>query len=87
MNENKQLILDKLCETLRLTAAAGTGNPLKELRYVKDGYDEYAIPVFEDGTGEPTATHPHGYYAVNISCDSGIAIVMDVVKQFVRKVW
>ena len=39
--ENKQEILTAICETLRLTRNAGTGNALKEIRYVKDDYGEY----------------------------------------------
>ena len=86
--ENKQVILDKLCEAFRMTRHFGypEGNPLKEIRYEKYGYDEYAVPIFDDGSGEPNEYYPKGYYAVNITGDSGIAIIEDVVKQFVRKV-
>ena len=79
--ENKQEFLIKLCELLRMTNAASTGNPLKEIRYVKSEYGEVARPIFENGSGAD------GYYDINITGDSCIAILMDVVKQFVKRVW
>ena len=79
--ENKQEFLNKLCELLRMTNAAGTGNPLKEIRYVKSEYGEVARPIFESGSGAD------GYYDINIAGDSCIAILSDVVKQFCKKVW
>ena len=87
--ENKQEILNSLCATLQMTEAAGYlyGNPLKEIRYVKRGSDEFAVPIFADGNGEPNDYYPNGYYAVNISGDSGVAVVMDVISNFVRRVW
>ena len=84
MYEDKQAICNKFCETLKLTRAAGspTNNALKELRYMKlDNGMEIVRPVFEDGTGE------NGYYDVNVSCDSGVAIIMDITKQFIREMW
>lgn len=80
--ENKAKFLESLKNTLLLTNAAGYGNPLKELRYIKlDNGDEFVRPIFEDGTGE------NGYYDVDISGDSNIGILYDVVKNFCRKVW
>lgn len=80
--ENKQQICNAICQALRKTDAAGNNNALAELRYIrKNNGDEIVRPVFENGTGED------GYYDINISGDSGIAIFMDVVNQFVRKVW
>lgn len=80
--EDKQAILDAICEALRLTSASGTGNPLVEIRYIqKPNGTELARPIFENGTGED------GYYDVNITCDSGIAIFKDIVKQFINVVW
>lgn len=84
MRENKQAICDALCVALMLTANAGSGNALKELRYLKTGngrYSEAVRPVFEDGTGED------GYYDINVSCDSGTAMIVDIANQFIRKVW
>jgi len=80
--ENKQQICNAICQALRKTDAAGNNNALAELRYIrKNNGDEIVRPVFENGVGED------GYYDINISGDSGIAIFMDVVNQFVRKVW
>ena len=80
MEENKQAICDAFLKTLLLTRAAGYGgNPLKELRYIPE--KEIVRPVFEDGSGED------GWYDVHVACDSGIAIIMDLVSQFVRVVW
>jgi hypothetical protein len=87
MMEDKQRICDAMCETLRLTRAAGspTNNPLVELKYMtkEEGgrFEETVRPIFEDGCGK------NGYYDINISWDSGIAIVMDIVNQFVKKMW
>lgn len=85
--ENKQEILNAICAALRLTRNAGTGNALMEIRYMEDKGSEYAIPIFENGNGEPDKYYPHGYYAVNITGDSGTAIFNDISRQFINKVW
>ena len=85
--ENKQKICDAMCEALRLTRAAGspTNNPLVELRYLtkEEGgrYEETVRPIFEDGCGK------NGYWDINVSMDNGVAIIMDIVNQFVKKMW
>lgn len=81
MNEDKQAICDAFCKCLQLTENAGhpDGNPLKELRY--DPVFEKVRPIFEDGTGED------GYYDVHVAGDSGTAMIIDIVKQFVREMW
>lgn len=79
MYEDKQAICDAFLKTLLLTRAAGEGNRVKELRYIPE--KEIIRPVFEDGSGED------GWYDVHVACDSGIAVVMDLVSQFVRIVW
>ena len=84
MEENKAEICKAICDTLRLTRAAGDSryNALKEIRYMVNEYgEEIARPVFEDGNGE------NGYYDVNISGDSGIGIWIDITRQFVTKMW
>ena len=67
-----------------MTYAGGSpfNNPLDRLVYMKneDG-SEIVRPIFEDGTGQ------NGDYDVVVTCDSGIAIIMDIVDKFVRKVW
>ena len=85
--ENKQKILNAICEALRLTSNAGRGNALKEIRYLEDKGSEYAIPIFENGNGEPDEYCPHGYYAINITGDSGTAIFIDITNQFIKKMW
>lgn len=82
--ENKQAICDALCVALVLTDNVGRNNALKRLVYLPEGngrYNEVVRPIFEDGTGE------NGYYDVNVSMDSGTAMIMDIVDQFVRRVW
>ena len=80
--EDKQEILTAICEALRKTSNAGTGNALKEIRYIrKENGDEIARPIFEDDTGML------GFYDINITGDSGTAIFVDVAKQFIRKMW
>lgn len=82
MKEDKQAICNALCECLRLTSAAGTSNALKRFEYIDDGLGtEIVRPVFENGAGKD------GWYDVNVSCDSGIAMISDIVKQFVNRVW
>ena len=84
MKENKQIICDKICEALQYTSNASpwSGNGLKELRYIKrDDGREFVRPIFADGTGED------GYYDVNVTCDSGTAMFIDIARQFVSKVW
>lgn len=90
MNENKRVILEKIADVLRNTSAAGplnNGNALVTIEYMEDKCEEWAVPIFEDGTGEPCEEFPHGYYAVNITADSGVAILMDVTHQFVERMW
>ena len=82
--ENKQAVCTAICNALRTTSAAGSekNNPLVEIRYIKNVHgDEIARPIFKDGCGE------NGYYDVIITGDSGIAIFMDIDRQFVRKMW
>lgn len=84
--EDKQAICNAMCEALKLTSNAGypEGNPLVELRYLPDGngrYSEVVRPIFADGTGT------NGYYDINVSWDSGTAVIIDIVNQFVRTMW
>lgn len=82
--ENKQVICDKVCEALRLTSNAGTGNALKELRYMPEGnghYSEVVRPIFEDGTGED------GWYDINVAMDSGTSVIVDIANQFIKRMW
>lgn len=79
--ENIQKALDCYCEAIRQTRAGGTGNPLKQLRYIDTGTRQIVRPVFEDGAGN------NGYYDIDVSADSGIAVLMDVDKHFVRRMW
>ena len=77
--EDKQKICDAFCETLKLTHNA---HDLVELRYMflKNG-EEVVRPIFKDGWGSS------GYYDVNVSWDSGTAMISDIVKGFVNEVW
>ena len=82
--ENKQEICNAFLKTLQMTRAAGTVgcNPLVELRYMElPNGTEIVRPIFEEGQGK------NGYYDINVTCDSGIAIIMDIEKQFVRNMW
>lgn len=82
--ENKQEICNAFLKALQLTSAAGNpiNNPVTELRYiVKENGDEIVRPIFENGAGK------NGWYDVNVSGDSGIAMLMDLDRWFVRKVW
>ena len=82
--EDKQSICTALCAVLQMTDNAGRDNYLKELRYLPEGngrYSEVVRPIFKDGTGED------GYYDINVSMDSGTAMITDIANQFVNKVW
>lgn len=65
MVENKAEILDMLCKTLRKTRRF---NDLVKIEYCLDHGDEYAVVVFERGEKR-----------INITADSGIAAIYDVV--------
>ena len=90
MRENKQLICNKILEALQETRQFRPGigcNGLVELRYIRKEeahepnvqYDETVRPIFEDGTGK------NGWYDINVSCDSGTALFMDISKQFLAR--
>lgn len=81
--EDKQKICDAICIALKTTSnAGGSGNPLEELKYIKANNGmEYVRPIFQDGTGID------GYYDVNVTCDSGTAMFIDIARQFVAKMW
>ena len=76
--ENKQAICDQMCAAIRLTRNGSTGNALKELRYIQE--KEVVRPIFEDGTGED------GWYDINVACDSGSAMIVDIAN-WVRRMW
>ncbi len=85
--ESKATVCKAICDALRTTSALGSGNALREIRYVKrDDGEEYAIPIFENGNGEPNEYWENGYYAVRITGDSGLGIWKDVTERFVNKI-
>ena len=78
--EDKQKICDMFCAVLRETDLLGSGgNPLVGLQYIKFDHEEIVRPIFEDGTGE------NGYYDICVTCDSGAAMIVDIVAQFVAR--
>lgn len=84
MKENKAEFCNALCELLRMTNCAGSpqNNPLVELRYIEGEHGRETVrPIFADGNGST------GYYDVNVSGDSNMGILLDVMKHFVRRVW
>ena len=68
MHEDKQKILDRLLETLVLTRA---GWNLMDLEYKRESGLETVTAVFANGTKK----------RINVSCDSGIALIRDVCRQ------
>lgn len=81
--EDKQYFLNKLVEALQETSIFGDtrNNTLVELRYLRDNVgNEIVRPIFKDGTGKD------GYYDVNVNCDSCIAMLEDINRQFIRRV-
>ena len=84
MTEDKKEFLHEFANLLKMTSAAGhpLGNPLDDIEYVKfPNGDEIARPIFVDGAGK------NGEYDVNISGDSCIAVLYDVVNHFCRRKW
>lgn len=83
MRENRQEICDAFCKMLQLTSNAGnpTNNPIVELRFITNERGEFIRPIFADGSGS------NGYYDVNVTMDSGTAMIVDIAKQFVREMW
>lgn len=65
MGEDKQKILDKLVETLKLTRA---GIDIDTMEYYAP--KQYVLIKFKSGFSR----------AVNVACDSGIAMIRDVLK-------
>lgn len=66
--ENKQLILDALCSALQLTRDQAD---LEALRYKEIGPDEQHVTATYDGGGSRE---------INVSLDSGIAMIRDVLR-------
>lgn len=64
-SENKRLICDRLLEVLYLTRQC---SDLIDLDYIED--EELVIAHFENGRRT----------AINVACDSGIALIRDVVR-------
>lgn len=76
--ENKQAICDQMCAAIRLTDNGGMNNALRELRYIPE--KEVVRPIFEDGTGND------GWYDINVACDSGSAMIVDI-SRWVSRMW
>ena len=68
MEENKTEIVWDLCKLLRKTRH---GSDISMMEYVQKGYGEYVRITFEGGFQKD----------VDISADSGIAIIKDVINQ------
>lgn len=70
--ENKRLIVKKLCEVLQLTRA---GRLIDSLKYEpeKDSDDEFVAIIYRDGS-------PKAFSFVDVTGDSGISLIRDVIK-------
>lgn len=68
MDEDKQLIVDALRETLKLTRGGGD---IEKMTYVSNSYSEVVLIRFKNGFSK----------AVNVACDSGIAMIRDILKE------
>lgn len=79
--EDRQAICNAVRDALLLTHNAGSPNcnSLVELKYLPDR--EVVRPIFENGAGAD------GYYDVDVCADSGTAVIFDIAKQFIRKMW
>ncbi len=70
--EDKQKICDALCEAIQMTRA---GSALTRLEYDADAEAVWAW------IGDERYHRP-----INVACDSGLAVIVDVVRQFVMEV-
>lgn len=79
--EDKQEICDSILLALWHTYNAGCliSNPLINLQYIPE--KEIVRPIFLDGTGKD------GSLDINVHMDSGTAMIVDIAKQFIRKMW
>lgn len=68
MHENKQTICDLLCEALKATRDQ---HDLVRIRYEEIGQDEQQVVLDYEGGG---------HRSVNVSLDSGIAMVRDILR-------
>ena len=77
--ENKQAVCDKMLEVINVTDAM---RKPKELRYMKlENGTEIVRPIFD------WRPEDDDRYDVDVTCDSGIAMIMDITKQFIRRMW
>lgn len=72
--ENKIEILNSFAQTLNLTRACGD---VESIGYRKDDSGEYAVIRYDSGLGIVERK-------INITADSGIAMIYDIVKAFVE---
>lgn len=79
--DDRQSICNALCDALILTSNAGDSrcNALEELLYIPE--KESVRPIFEDGSGSD------GYYDICVAGDSGTAVITDIVRQFIVRMW
>lgn len=78
--ENKATVAKVFCLALQMTSAAGKSNPLVDMRYERNEHgDEIVTPILADGNED--------WYKCHVTGDSGVAMIMDMVNQFVRKAW
>ena len=66
--EDKQLICDLLCWALKATRRL---HDLDYLDYHKDGNEEFVEICISGG---------HGFYIANVTADSGIAMIRDILR-------
>ena len=78
--EDKQAVADIFCLLLQMTRAGGMSNHVKQMRYEeKENGDEIITPVLADGNAN--------WYKINVTGDSGVAMIKDITNQFVGKAW
>lgn len=70
--ENKQAICDKLTETLKLTRHL---DDISKIEYVKKGSGDEECVIYLSQNG-----HEFVYRRINVSMDSGYAMVKDIMK-------
>lgn len=70
MKEDKAKIAKAIYQFLKATSH---GINILDVTYSKDGYDEYVTVEYASGT----------IRRVNVACDSGVAMMMDVLREVV----
>ena len=79
-HEDREMVAKVFGLLLQMTSNGGRGNFIKEMIFEKrDNGDEIVYPLLSNGSTN--------WYKINVTGDSGTAMIIDMTNQFVRKAW